>query len=314
MLSSSASTFAPSSQLVVEDPRNSMTCTLPDGRKLAFTEGGSPTGHPVFFFHGFTSSRKGGAFLHDVSLKLNVRAITPDRPGVGLSTFQPKRSVLDWPSDISALANHLNIKQYSVIGNSGGCAYALACAKASPKDELKAVGIMTGLGPIEDWMNGLPWAFRWLMWSMTTWPSFWQSILDSYVVEAVRHPNPMVFEKLWDINIKCFMTEKDRKLFADPRQKARIIASSRESWRQGTLGWKVEAELVGRPWGFQLEDVEFEGVKLWYGTSDLQTPVVMGKIIADRLKGAILKEFEGETHYTVGLNIEQILKELLNIK
>lgn len=173
---------------------------------------------------------------------------------------------------------------------------------------------MTGLGPIEDWAKGLPLSFRWLIWSMSKWPSFWQPLMSFFMVKAVRNPNPMVFEKLWDVYIDSFMTEKDRKLFSDPRERERIIASSREAWRQGTVGWKKEAELTGRPWGFKLEDVKFEGVRLWYGTSDLQTPVVMGKIIADRLKGATLKQFDGETHYTVALNIEQILEELLDNK
>jgi hypothetical protein len=46
-----------------------------------------------------------------------------------MSTFQPNRRILDWPSDILELADHLKISQFYVLGTSGGCPYVLACAK-----------------------------------------------------------------------------------------------------------------------------------------------------------------------------------------
>ena len=34
-----------------------------------------------------------------------IRLVAPDRPGMGLSTFQPGRTLLDWPEDVTALAH-----------------------------------------------------------------------------------------------------------------------------------------------------------------------------------------------------------------
>ena len=36
--------------------------------------------------------------------------MTIDRPGHGLSDFQPERTLLDWPEDVAALADHLEIR------------------------------------------------------------------------------------------------------------------------------------------------------------------------------------------------------------
>jgi len=63
-----------------------------------------------------------------------------------------------------------------------------------------------------------------------------------------------------------------------------------------------------------LDDIEFEGVRLWYGTGDKNIPAVMGRRMAGRLKQAKLAEFEGEAHYTICKHMEQILKELLDIE
>jgi len=74
--------------------------TLKDGRKLAYAEYGEPAGKPVFFFHGTPGSH----FFHPpdgITQKMGVRLITVDRPGYGLSTFLPKRRILDWPGDIT---------------------------------------------------------------------------------------------------------------------------------------------------------------------------------------------------------------------
>jgi hypothetical protein len=41
--------------------------------------------------------------------KIDAKLIAIDRPGIGLSTFQHGRRILDFPSEPLALADHLNI-------------------------------------------------------------------------------------------------------------------------------------------------------------------------------------------------------------
>ncbi len=52
---------------------------LGDGRLLGYAEYGSPEGQPIFYFHGFPSSRLDWQFFNDdkTLAELNVRVIAP---------------------------------------------------------------------------------------------------------------------------------------------------------------------------------------------------------------------------------------------
>ncbi len=121
---------------------------LPDGRMLGFNEHGSSNGSPLFYFHGTPSSRVEFPLFgsEEMLQALNVRLIAADRPGSGLSDFQPNRRIMDWPKDVVALADHLKINRFSVLGYSGGGVYALACALAIPEHIIKA-GVASGTAP-----------------------------------------------------------------------------------------------------------------------------------------------------------------------
>ncbi|PJB65604.1 MAG: hypothetical protein CO094_09585 [Anaerolineae bacterium CG_4_9_14_3_um_filter_57_17] len=118
---------------------------LPDGRRLGYDEHGAPDGAPIFYLHGLPSSRlEAKLYLsEDLLQSLNVRLIAVDRPGMGLSDFQPKRRLLDFPRDLLALADHLNIERFSILAYSLRGPYGLACAFAIP-ERLHKVGIVSG--------------------------------------------------------------------------------------------------------------------------------------------------------------------------
>ena len=95
--------------------------TLPDGRRLAYAEFGTPDGRPVLYFHGAPSSRLEPLLVGDDAWRAHgLRVIAPDRPGVGLSDFLPKRGFSQWPNDVVALADALGLERFGVIGMSGG--------------------------------------------------------------------------------------------------------------------------------------------------------------------------------------------------
>ena len=104
---------------------------LPDGRILSHATYGDPAGLPVLFFHGTPGSHVGAELLHDAALAAGVRLIAPDRPGMGESTYQPGRVLLDWPNDVVALADAMGIDRLRIIGYSGGGPYALRVRPAA---------------------------------------------------------------------------------------------------------------------------------------------------------------------------------------
>lgn len=97
------------------DNGHSDTLLLPDGRKLGYAQYGSQTGRAVLFVHGHPGSRLEGAHLHDFGLKLGARIIVPERPGMGWSSPQPNRKLLDYPKDLEHLADHLKLESYGVL-------------------------------------------------------------------------------------------------------------------------------------------------------------------------------------------------------
>ncbi|MGB8166425.1 MAG: alpha/beta hydrolase, partial [Chthoniobacteraceae bacterium] len=70
---------------------------LPSGPSLAVEEYGTPTGEPVFFFHGWPSGAAQGRLLDEAARALGIRIIAPSRPGCGGSTPQRGRRLVDWP-------------------------------------------------------------------------------------------------------------------------------------------------------------------------------------------------------------------------
>jgi pimeloyl-ACP methyl ester carboxylesterase len=120
---------------------------LPDGRALGYAEHGDPQGKPVIFFTGAPSSR----FLHpptEPTEALGARLIVLERPGFGLSDFQPRRTLLDWPDDVAAAVDALGIERFAVAGISAGAPYAAACAYKIPR-RLTRVAIISGVGPMD---------------------------------------------------------------------------------------------------------------------------------------------------------------------
>src|SRR5690349_8078907 len=122
--------------------------SLPDGRLLSYAEFGDAAGYPLIWCHGNPGSRREADLLEPLLLqRAKVRAIVPDRPGIGLSTWRGQRKLTDWPTDLAALTAALKIERFAVLGLSGGAPYALACARAMPH-RVTRVALVSGVGPL----------------------------------------------------------------------------------------------------------------------------------------------------------------------
>ncbi len=121
---------------------------LSDGRSLCYCEFGDNNGTPIIYCHGFPSSRLEARLAAEAAQKLNIRLIAADRPGLGQSSPQPDRHFKDFPDDIVALADHLNIERFSLVAVSGGGPYAMACAEQYPRRVDKLV-LICALGSYE---------------------------------------------------------------------------------------------------------------------------------------------------------------------
>jgi pimeloyl-ACP methyl ester carboxylesterase len=277
-----------------------------DGRTLAFSEYGAPQGRPVFFFHGWPGARLQGQLADEPAKKLNVRFISPDRPGFGLSDFQPGRSILDWPKDINDLAEHLGLQQFAVLGLSGGAPYALACAHEIPQ-KLTAVGIISGSGPIDApgaaegvslslkrtirLTQRAPWLVKFILWRSS---------------RRVRQDPDGSFQKLI-----ASLPEADRSALIQPGVKKRALEARIDSFQSGSCGHLLEIGLFAIPWGFRLEDILIP-IHLWHGKEDQEILPVTAQMQAEAIQNCRATFLPLEGHYSLYINhIEGILKELI---
>ena len=127
---------------------NALSVTLQDGRQLGYAEYGNPEGKPIFYFHGTPGSRLEAGHLQNIAILNHYRLIGIDRPGMGLSSFHLKHTILSWPDDVEMFADCLGINKFSIVGHSGGAPFVAACAYKIPH-RLYGAAIVSGPAPFE---------------------------------------------------------------------------------------------------------------------------------------------------------------------
>ncbi|KAF2664887.1 alpha/beta-hydrolase [Microthyrium microscopicum] len=103
------------------------------GRVVSFSEVGAPKGNVVFCCVGMGLTRYVTAFYDELASTLNLRLITPDRPGVGESQPDPNGTPLSWADDVLFICSSLGVTKFSILAHSAGAIYALATALRIPQ-------------------------------------------------------------------------------------------------------------------------------------------------------------------------------------
>jgi len=286
---------------------------LPDGRRLGYHEFGDPNGSPLIYIHGSPDSGITlSGFEDTLAKRLGVRWVAPDRPGIGYSTFYPQRKILDFPADLEALIDHLNLSKYYIIGTSGGTGYTLACAQALPRDNLGGVGICAGVGPWEGGLAGQSEIMQKIMMIWKDQNEEFVAYMESIFLAAAQDPDPTKMEQVWKEQIKGF-APADQEVLKKPSAFQSAVRVFRQVYAQGGAGHGLEMKINTKPWGFRVEDIDYKGIKLWYGSDDENTPPEMGRYMAERLPKSVYKEYPGETHYSLWREdlLEEFLKDLM---
>jgi pimeloyl-ACP methyl ester carboxylesterase len=268
------------------------TISLPDGRKLAYDESGDPSGKPVFFFHGWCSSRLLRHPDDAQTAALGARLITVDRPGAGASDFRPNRTLLDWADDVAALADALKADTFSIVAHSGAGPHALACAHKL-KERVRHVAVASGFAPVErpGALEGMSKQMRDAVPGLKKFP---------FIASLLLWPMPRRYrkdpERAFHTQFGTGLPEADRAALARPDVGQIVYTAAAEAFRQGSRGAALEILLfLARPWGFEPEQLE-QPVSLWYGTADTLVPVGMGRLLAKAIKRAELTELPGAGH------------------
>jgi len=285
---------------------------LSDGRALSYNVYGlnSPSDMViwnVFYFHGFPASRLEAALWHSEALSQKIRIIAPDRPGMGHSSMQQGRKISDWPKDVVELADHLRIQEFSVLGISGGCPYALACAHDIPNDRLKSIAICSGAYPTSFGTQGMMFGARLLL-NVASWsPSLVAFAMDQGIGKSSRNQeHPEIFEQKIMKEMES-RPSPDKACLEDQSFKELFLDSVKAAFRVSAEGVAWDAKLLATPWGFELESIQRDKIILWHGKEDVNSPFPMAQKAQTLLKNAKLIGFDNEGHVSVPVRYAQSL-------
>jgi pimeloyl-ACP methyl ester carboxylesterase len=284
--------------------------TAADGRQLAVRQSGNPAGQAVFYLHGTPGSRVGPFPRGRVLYELGVRLISFDRPGYGGSDRKESRQVADVAPDVLAIANQLEVKQFAVLGRSGGGPHALACAALLPHRVTKA-GVLVPLAPLAaeglDWFAGMSESNIREFTSAAFAPESLVADLAETAAKIKADPTSHV------ATLGPEMPESDRRVVADPVIRALLAKNFAEALRDSAAGWIDDTLAFCAPWGFNLADIRVP-VLLWHGEEDVFSPAAHARWLAARIADAQLWVRPNTAHFGALEVIPDMLSWLIRSK
>ena len=249
--------------------RTAQQIELPDGRMLGFAELGSTDGTPIIYNHGFPASRLEARLVESQATELGVRLIAVDRPGLGLSTPKPGRTLSDWPVDITCLADHLGLDRFAMLGVSGGGPATLACA-FHLAERLTAVSLVCGLGPVAetDLLRIMHWPARFSFGVARRFPLLARILFGSLIGPLLAR-SPELTLRLLTVSSPA----ADVSVLNEETIRERLVDSLREAFRQGGKGPTAELILQATPWPFPIAGIR---LPVGFPTSMLVTCRLVG--------------------------------------
>ncbi|MED1863784.1 alpha/beta hydrolase [Fictibacillus nanhaiensis] len=262
---------------------------LSDGRRLGYAIYGDPEGIPLFLFHGTPGSRVW--FIDDdpIAQELGICLIATDRPGYGLSDKKHNRKLLDYAGDIEELAEHLQIEKFSVLGVSGGGAFAAAVTYALPNKVDSCILVCTAT----PFINGNPPKTM----SKENRIAFYMTKYCPWLLKQFEKSKKKLIDqkpKLYIETLKkggSHLSEWDNNVLQNEDVLENGLLHSKEAYRQGVDGVIDEGNLLTKDWGFKVEEIT-RPVIVWHGEKDTFSPVIEVKNMAKKIP-------EIETHYLI---------------
>jgi pimeloyl-ACP methyl ester carboxylesterase len=245
-----------------------------------------------------------GTLLDDLCRQRGVRLIAPDRPGFGRSDSQPGRTLPDWPTDVSDLADALGLGRFAVVGISNGGPYALACGARLP-ERLTGLAVVSGMGPIHQEaardvltpqvqltfaLNALsPMASEAIVWVLAFGARVAPALMASQMRMAAPPPDQAVL---------------DRPEVFDALEKEYA-----EAFYQGAAGLNQEIGLMRKSWGFALSTVALP-VHLFHGEQDTNVPVALAQQVVAELADPRPRFMADAAHYWYVDHFDEVLDAL----
>jgi len=273
-----------------------------DGRTIGYADYGPPDGKPVIWCHGGPGSRLEAQALAPFATPMGFRLIGIDRPGYGLSSPFPGRSIADLVPDVLAVADKLGIDRFIVVGSSTGGAYALALAAEAP-DRVSGVIVCCAV-------TDMRWAEGKAMLDQPAVKGIWATSDRDTAIRIATEEFGAGREKMLEVASTTALPPADQVLLDDPNFKAGLEEALADMFSQGAVGYADDRIADGVGWGsFDVEAIRCPVVVL-HGGSDSVVPVAHAHHTAEIVPGARLRIEEELGHFSI---VGHVLAELPNV-
>ena len=198
-------------------------------------------------FHGTPGCRLEAKGIINYAENHGIRVVAIDRPGYGYSSMH-ERGMLRFMEGVEYLLDYLGVQEFKVYAVSGSGPYALAAAYYFAMIRLQKTLILFGATHPNFEQTAVP-----ITWRIKEWRAGW---LPSWPLD------PDFERKLrWDIH----------KAKGNLKKEQRLRLEMGEKHRQGAKGYNNDLRLAGRPWGFDLQDIDANPILWYHGALELNT-------------------------------------------
>jgi pimeloyl-ACP methyl ester carboxylesterase len=258
-----------------QDVAREILVEAPDGRTLGVSLGGDPDGAPLFWLHGTPGSRK---LRHDVDeyRAHGLWVCTYDRPGYGLSTPRPGRTVAQVADDVRSIADALGWDRFGVAGVSGGGAPALATAAGLPARVKRCAAVVApgpATAPDLDFLEGMDDESR----------ESWE--------KAMRH-DTAALEAEWDETV-AWVVDGMPGVEVSDNVRTMLAETLDAAGSQGVEGFVDDLLSLVRDWDFRVQDV-VAPTRIMLARDDTSVPVAHADWLVQCLPNAELIWVDGD--------------------
>lgn len=285
---------------------------LADGRMLGYADFNPDAATPVIWCHGGPGSRLEPKLAATSAVAGDLRIVGIDRPGYGLSTPRPGRSIESFVPDLLAVADHLGFDTFYAVGVSTGGAYALATASIAP-DRVRGVIPTCALtdmrvaearasmtsergGVIDD------------IWNSTT-----RGEALAFAAQQFGEDGSKLLSIAGDAegaSDQPTLAPADIAMFSDPTYLTGLLETLPPMFAWGVQGYADDRLADGPGWvGFDVNAITCR-VIVAHGTADTICPPINGETTATLVPNAELRMFESDGHFSVVRHVPDLLAEL----
>jgi pimeloyl-ACP methyl ester carboxylesterase len=255
---------------------------------------GDPHGFPDLFAHGCPGSRLESLFLEDAARAAGFWILCFDRPGFGRSDFVEGYGLRDYAKDVEALADHLKIDAFGLLGWSSGGPPALSAAALLPDRAAFVISVSgyTDFGKFE--------AAR--------------DLMAEYRLYGPRlsHHRPRLFDRVVDIVAwtdqhlpnfylklaKGEMAPPDRRLLETDATADLFIQDQKEAVVSGDSGMIQDLTVQWAPWDVDMTRIRVPAA-IFQGKQDAFVPWEFARHLADTIPGASLHHYDHKGHLLI---------------